>query len=263
MLRRIMGIVAAAGLVVPVAGCGFEDGGWRAAPGEATATAAGAPAEVASSEAAGGYEPLVFGNFVPTLTDAFGAESSVRVAGKLLDGSAVGVEMRLATDDDEGAVRVTTAGEYANEVTYVDGSGYLQFPGEDVYYLVPQEMLEEDLGDALELTPEAQLADLGLAINAVLYEGPETRRGERLHRYAVSVGAWYYAQEFGIEEWEVPPVAYRVWVDDANLLQRIRLKFRGVPGAVDFTYSDWSAPVRIESPPAELVAPLPEWEDVA
>jgi hypothetical protein len=263
---RVRRTLAAMGVVTALTALSACNGGDQAtkagdARGSASGSSSGTPS--ARSSAATGH--LDKAGLVRALTVGQVKAGSAHVAMRMSGATSLEAHGAVAYHGKSPQMRLTmTMAELGNasmQLRYVDGILYLSIPhvtpAGKFIRVDPQDRnnpLSKDFGSLSEqLNPLSSFAAMKVGVQKVRYVGHETIGTTPTDHYVVTVDSAALTKAMKQPRVAALPrhLTYNLWLDQQNLLRRMRFVVRGLATEMDVTR--WGEPVHVQAPPESKV----------
>jgi len=226
--RVVAALVAAAVLLVPVAGCG------------------------AGEEKPKAIDPAAF---VKKMTDAMVAKKSARIELELGSTLSATGDVDYAAASSSMSMKMTMGTQKINLVL-ADGVMYLQQTTGSKYLKIDQS--DPALGSLLKqvsgIGPKSTFERIKPGLKKIVSRGTEKIDGVRLSHYVFTIDTSKVSSVLGITaaQTKLPKtITYDVYLDEDALLRRLSFKISGQ--ALVMKASNWGEPVTIKVPPPSQV----------
>ncbi|HYO39974.1 MAG TPA: LppX_LprAFG lipoprotein [Nocardioidaceae bacterium] len=235
-------------------------------PGGSAASGTAASSPSASGSAVGRLDKT---SLVPALTasqkKAGSAHVSITMSGAMSLSGEGDVSYREGDPQMQMTMKVAQLGAGRISLRYVDGIVYLGIPRltpPGTFLRVDPDDAGSPLGRSLgrlseQLDPMRSMAGLQAAVREVRYAGPATVDGVATDHYVMTVDtdAALEAMKHKAPAGMPARLRYHLWLDDRDLLRRMRFDVAGQKTVVDM--SRWGEQVRVQAPPPGKIAKSP------
>jgi len=226
--RALVAVLAAAVLLVPLAGCGGGD----AKPRSESPTA-----------------------FVKRMTDAMGKQHTAKLVLELGSSLSATADVEYADSGTSMSVKMTTGSQTVN-IVLDGGTMYLQQIKGSKYLKIDKSdpALGSLAGQLADFGPKSAVESLQGAVTKVTAKGAEKVDGQQLDHYVLTVNTKKASSIFGVPQGSAKTpaiVKYDLWLDGDDLLRQAKLTVSGQ--TLVMKVSDWGKPVTITVPPASQV----------